>query len=429
MGFGINASGPRHSGIFDPSVKSSPKVDESGNIKKAFAIEESQSVNKNVNAPPAVDSAGKVSALKPVTKADGTPSPSPRENIARPISRADIVDELVHIQKAPTTDNIQIMSTILQFGLEASASNFETVQTLVKGRKSTNSLESSVASLSKGLAETPRSVDIIGHFLNNQLQINQQLQQLQSAMSQFQLSMNFASTFLDSGLLAGLGAAVSELDDALKKLSKDPNERMDWSELSRGGLIKDFKALYEFIGGLRQKMSQEGMTSALERFLKSSTALQGGISGFLESLTSQAIMSEQVAQQVGNDRFGYWQFPNPWMQGQAVMELLVRKDPLKKKTEYNTQKTRIIVKFETKDLGEMTVILDVLDKKLWMTVSSDRSDSRQLVTQWIGEFKDQISTHGYELVGLKTTENKIDIKQLLLPKLNLDTLSRINTEV
>ena len=91
---------------------------------------------------------------------------------------------------------------------------------------------------------------------------------------------------------------------------------MDWSELSRGGLIKDFKALYEFIGGLRQKMSQEGMTSALERFLKSSTALQGGISGFLESLTSQAIMSEQVAQQVGNDRFGYWQFPNPWMQGQ-----------------------------------------------------------------------------------------------------------------
>ncbi len=429
MGLGINASGPRHSGIFDTSVKSSPKVDEAGNIKKAFSIEESQGVNKNVNAPPAVDSAAKVSALKPVTKADGTTSTSPRETIARPISRADIVDQLVHIQKAPTTENIQIMSTILQFGLEASGPNFETVQTLVKGRKSTNSLESSVVSLSKGLAETPRSVDIIGHFLNNQLQINQQLQQLQSDMSQFQLGMNFASTFLDSGLLAGLSAAVSELDDSLKKLSKDPNDRMDWSELSRGGLIKDFKTLYEFIGGLRQKMSNEGMTSALERFLKASTNLQSGIAGFLESLTSQAIMSEQVAQQVGNDRFGYWQFPNPWMQGQAVMELLVRKDPLKKKTEYNTQKTRIIVKFETQDLGEMAVVLDILDKKIWMTVSSDRADSRQLVTKWIGEFKDQVSAHDYELVGLQTTEKRIDIKQLLLPKLNLDTLSRINTEV
>jgi len=429
MDLGISGSGPRRSGLFEPAVKASPKVDESGNIKKAFSIEESQGINKNVTAPPALDSTAKVSALKPATSADAATATTPKESIARRISRADIVDQLIHIQKAPTPEHIQIMSTILQYGLEASAQNFETVQTLVKGRKNANSLESSVVSLSKGLAETPRSVDIIGHFLNNQTLINQQLQQLQSAMSQFQLGMNFARAFLDSGIIAGLGSALTELDDTLKKLAKNPNDRMDWAQLSRGGLIKDFKALYEFIGGLRQKMAGEPRSAALDRFLGASDSLQKGIAGFLESLTSQVIMSEQASQQIGTDRYGYWQFPNPWMQGQSVMELLVRKDPLKKKTEYNNQKTRILLKFETTDLGEMVVILDVLEKKIWMTVSSDRNDSRQLVSKWIGEFKEQLSAHDYELVGLQTTEKKVDIKQLLLPKLNLDTLSRINTEV
>jgi hypothetical protein len=429
MDIGISSSGPRRSSIFDPIIKPSSKADAAASVSKPFSIEESQGINKNVTAPTPVDTAAKVSAVKSVTKTDGTSTTGPKETIARPISRADIVDQLLHLQKAPSTENIQIMSMILQYGLEASGVNFETVQTLLKGRKSTKSLEPSVVSLSKGLAETPRSVDIIGQFLTNQTQIAQQLQQLQSAMSQFQLGMNLSQSLLDSGLIAGLGSALSELDDSLKKLSKKSGTQLDWAKYNRGAVIQDFKALYEFVGGLRQKLNGTSPSGALSQFMTNSSVLQTAISGFLESLTSQVIMSEQVSQQVGSDRFGYWQFPNPWMQGQSVIELLVRKDPLKKKTEYNSQKTRIILKFETVDLGEMAVTLDVLEQKIWMSVSSNRPESLLLVRKWISQFKEQASAHNYELVGFQSSAKPVDIKQLLLPKLNLDTLSRISTEV
>jgi hypothetical protein len=427
MDLGISSNSAKRRSGFESSVTPSTKVDESGNIKKAFSVEELQGVNKNIDAPGNVDSASKISTLKPVTKTDATQT-AVRETIARPISRADIVDQLVQLHKSPTPDNVQIVSTILQYGLEASVQNFETIQTLTKGRKTANSLESSVISLSKGLAETPRSVDIIGHFLNKQIQINQQLQQLQSAMSQFQLAMNWSSKLMDSGLLAGLGAIVSELDDSLKKLNKSTGDRLDWSKTPRGELISDFKALYEFIGGLQQKLAT-GDAAALDRFMKASTQLQSGISGFLESLTSQAIMSEQSGQTVGTDRFGYWQFPNPWMANQSPIELLVRKDPLKKQSEYNTQKTRMIIKLETPDLGEVAVTLDVLDQKIWMMVHSDKPETRQTVVKWIAEFKSQLQAQNYELVSIQTSEKKVDIRQLLLPQLNLDNLSRISTEV
>ncbi|NBV41247.1 hypothetical protein EBR96_00535, partial [bacterium] len=344
MDLGISSAGARRRSIFEPTITSSPKVDEKGGVKKAFSVEELQGTNKNVTAASPVEAPTKVAPITQTTKADAPTAPSTRETIARPMSRADIVDQLVQLHKAPTPDNIQIVSTILQYGLEASVQNFDTIQTLIKGRKTANAMESSVVSLSKGLAETPRSVDIIGHFLNNQTQVAQQLQQLQMALSQFQSSLTQNTGILDTGLQIGLASVLNELDDTLKKLSKKADDRMDWSAIKRGAVIGDFKAMYEFIGGLRHQMANE---PGAARLAADMAILQEKISGFLESMTSQAIMSEHAGSMVGNDRFGYWQFPNPWMNKQSVIELLIRKDPLKKKAEINPQKTRIVLKLET----------------------------------------------------------------------------------
>ncbi|NDC82539.1 flagellar hook-length control protein FliK [bacterium] len=429
MDLGVSSS-RRSGGYFESSVKPTTKADDTSGIKKTFSIEEAQGINKNIGAPGSVETTTKVAASKPTTKNDPTSPTQPRETVSRPISRSDIVDQLVQIKHPPTSENIQIMSSILQFGLEASAQNFETVQTLLKGRKANNSLESSVVSVSKGLAEAPRSVDIIGHFLNNQLEISQQFQQLQNAMANFKLNLNWSSELFTTGLLTGLTSILGDLDESLKKFSKSSKEKANWNPASRTELINDFKSMLEFLGGLRQKIGLDhGDSPSAKRILEASQQLQHDISGFLEALTSQAIMSEQIAQTGITDRFGYWQFPNPWMNGKSSIELLIRKDPLKKKTEYNPQKTRVIIKFETQDLGEMCITLDVLDKKVWMQVNTSKTDSRMLLTQWIGEFKEQLSVQNYELAGLQTSDKPISIRNLILPKLNLDNLSRINTEV
>ncbi len=428
MDLGISGSSARRRGGFDSSpVQASPKVDDGAGVKKPFSIEEAQGINKHVGAASPVDQAAKVSQTHQ-NNAKNTVSNPPRETIARPISRTDIIDQLVKLQKAPTQHNIEMITTILQFGLEASTQNFDTIQTLMKGRKSANALESSVISLSKGLGETPRSVDIVSQFLNKQLQISQQLQQLQGSMSQFQLAMNLNSGLFNSGFLANFGAILGELDGTLKKLNKSGTNPTDLNGLSRGQLISDFKSLYEFLGGLQQKIApQPGQSVA--QFMSASSNLQSTISGFLESLTSHAIMSEQVGANLGGDRFGYWQIPNPMGIKQPPIELLIRKDPLKKKTAYNENKTRIIVKLDTPDLGELAVSLDILDKKVWMQVNAERASTRQLAVRWINDLKFQLAAKDYELIALQTSEQKLDIKQLLAPRLNLDMLSRISTEV
>ncbi len=424
MALGINSSGPRKSNIFDPVIR--PKGSETQSDVKPFALPKTQQANTASEAAPITKTAP-VSSPDTVKPAESKPIPS----TARPLDKTDIINFLVNFQKSPTQENQTILSYIIQHGLEASLENFDTVTRLLQGKNKPNAPESAVVSVLKGLADVPKSVDILGTFVANNPQIALNLDQVQGALKQLQQSLQQHQGLFDVSLFTGFIGILSTLDDNLKKLNKKAEDGdMALGELKRGELLNDVKVLTEFLGGLEEKIQRENpQDSPLSGVRQNISQLKEKLTGFLDNLTAQVILSkESGVQQLGTDKFMYLQMPNPLTEKPSNIELLIKKDP-QKNGALNPAKTRIIAKFDTPDLGELSVTLDVADKKVWYLFYTQNSETKSAVMKLSPELKEQMSALDYEVMGIQAVEKKLDIKKLVLPTLNLDKLSRINAEV
>jgi hypothetical protein len=426
MGISVNAGGARGRNMWDPSTQGVKASGASG-VEKPFSTEEAQAVNRNVAASNPVETAKPVSGIRE-TPAAPDKSQAARPDVARPMDKSDIVSQLLRIQKAPTPDNVQILTTLLQYGLEASGQNFEQTQSLLKGRNSTSLVESSVASLSKGLGTAPKSVEVLANFLKNPAAMSGQLQQVQVALRHFQQVMSWSQQLFDPGLMAGLSSILSEMDDQFK-LWTNKDDPMSLSALQRSGMIQDSKALSSFLSGLQEQLVGAGRhrTPEAKAFLENLGMLRDRLSGFTESLLAHEILSvHQSVQHVAGDKYLYFQVPNMLAQQQQPIELLLKKEGKRKSV--NPEKTKLVLKCVTPDMGEVSVVLDVDEKDLWMTVYSDRSETRENVLRWVGDLKNSFESLDYRLKRIQTVAKKLDIKRMLLPLINLNTLSRISTE-
>lgn len=427
MGISVNAGGARGRNMWDPSLQGGKAVGSSG-IEKPFSAEEAQSVNKNVSASAPVETAKPVSGVREATAAPDK-TQAPRPDIVRLMAPEDIVSQLLRIQKTPSPDNVQILTTLLQYGLEASGQNFDQAQFLLKGRNSTSLVESSVASLSKGLGTAPKSVEVLANFLKNPGAMTGQLQQAQVALRHFQQVMSWSQQLFDPGLMAGLSSILSELDDQFKLWTNKGDDPMALSQLQRSGMIQDGKALMSFLSGLQEQLVGAGRHQAPEgkAFLENLAILKERMGGFTESLLAHEILSvHQSVQHVPGDNYLYFQIPNMLSHQQQPIELLLKKAA--KSKHVNPEKTKLVLKCVTPDMGEVSVVLDVEEKDLWMTVYSDQSDTRENVLRWVGDLKDKFAALDYRLKRIQTVAKKLDIKRMLLPLINLNTLSRISTE-
>jgi hypothetical protein len=426
MGLSINTGGARGRNMWDPSAQTA-KVGGTTGIEKPFSTEEAQSTNKNVSAATSVETAKPASSVRETTPT--ADKPQARPEIARPMEKSDIVSQLLRIQKPPSPDNIQILTTLLQYGLEASGQNFEQTQALLKGRNSTALVESSVASLSKGLGTAPKSVEVLANFLKNPAAMTGQLQQAQVALRHFQQAMSWGQQLFDPGLMAGLASILTEMDDQFKRWTGRGEDRLDMTQLQRAGMIQDGKALMSFLSGLQEKLLVSGQhqTPAGKAFLENLGMLRDRLGGFTESLLAHEILSvHQGVQYVPGDNYLYFQVPNMMSPQHQPIELLFKKTS-KNKT-VNPEKTTLVLKCVTPDMGEVAVVLDVDDKNLAMTVYSDKADTRESVLRWVGELKTRFESLDYHLKRVQTLAKKLDIKRMLLPLINLNTLSRISTE-
>jgi hypothetical protein len=413
--------------MWDPSIQGGKSTGAAG-IEKPFSTEEAQSVNRAVSAASPVETAKPVSGIREATASPDKPQAA-RPDVARPMEKSDIVAQLLRIQKTPSPDNIQILTTLLQYGLEASSQNFEQTQYLLKGRNSTSLVESSVASLSKGLGTAPKSVEVLANFLKNPAAMTGQLQQVQVALRHFQQVMSWSQQLFDPGLMAGLASVLSEMDDQFKLWTNKGEQSRNLSQLQRSGMIQDGKALLSFLSGLQEKLMASGkaQTPEAKAFLENLALLKERLGGFTESLLAHEILSvNQRVQHAAGDNYLYFQVPNMLAQNQQPIELLLKKASKSKRV--NPEKTKLVLKCVTPDMGEISVVLDVEEKDLWMTVYSDRSDTRESVLRWVGDLKDRFESLDYHLKRVQTVAKKLDIKRMLLPLINLNTLSRISTE-
>lgn len=424
MGIGINAGGARGRNVWDPSIQGA-KVNNTGSIEKPFSTEEAQGINKNVAASAPVETAKPVTGVRESTATEKQAQARP--DIARPMEKSDIVAQLLRIQKAPTPDNVQILTTLLQYGLEASGQNFEQVQSLLKGRNSTPLVESSVASLSKGFGSAPKSVEVLANFLKNPTAMAGQLQQTQAALRHFQQTLSWSQQIFDPGLFAGLAAVLSDMDDQFKLWTKKEGA-IDLAQLQRSGMLQDSKALMSFLTGLQDRLLKagQGQTAEAKAVLQNATMLREHLGGFVDSLLAHEVLSvHQGIQHVPGDNFLYFQIPNPMAQQQSI-ELLIKKSGKNKGV--NPDKTKVVVRCVTPDLGEVSVVLVVEDRNLEMLVYADRAETRENALRWVGDLKSRFEALDYHLKRIQTLAKKLDIKRMLLPLINLNTLSRISTE-
>ncbi len=427
MGLGISRTGPRPN---DPGAGASRTggSDGTGGTKPAFPIEELQHADARISTAQSVSETTQTTAA-PRTKPAETPGTQP--NIARKWNVNDVADLLVNIQKAPTAENKTILSTLIKYGLEASGDNFNSIHQLIQGRAQNNAIESSVISTLKGLSTSPKSVDLISKFLNNQSLAGQSLSQVQQTLQQFTAAFEALKNSLPPAIFAGLSNIMAQLEKNLKKLTQESaNQELALTLVNQGKVVKDFHLFAGFIAGFQEKLKQSNPKIA-DRIQGEISNLQESIGQLIENLVSQSIISKSsVTSNIGFDEFSYWQIPNPMGTRKHPIEILIKKDPQSdKKRKFNPEKTKIVVKCDTEDLGELAIVVEISGQKVWYMFYTENSQTKALIAQNTKELKNKLAAQNYELQGVRTLPKKLNVKKLLLPTINLDKLSKINAEI
>lgn len=349
-----------------------------------------------------------------------------------PLTDSDIMELLFKLQQSPSQDNKQILSTLIQYGLPASEEGMNTIRTLMKGAKSGHAIESAVVSYSKGI-KNGKSVDLVSRFLSQQLGVTNSLSNLQISLSQFSSMFDVSKSLFNAGLFTGLNAVLAEMVSEIKKLNqKSDDDQFVFSVLDRGQLLKDSKTLLGFLIGLDQRVEKQSKDVAkIDAFRQSSSRLQSDLRGLIDALLGQLVLTKEgLATLINSDDFAYWQLPNPLAQTLSHVDLLIKREKKGDKFQLDEKKTRIILYFETPHLGKVSVIIDLLKNKLSYVFQTDQGRTKEYVAEMSAELKDRMETLNYDLVGLKTElkQFKTDLKDLLLPIIDLNKVNRIITE-
>lgn len=385
-------------------------------------VETSRQIQQQA-APTSTSSAAPVQQAAPPPSAAQTPP-------TRPMSMNDIVQQLMELGIPNTADNTQLASLMMQHGVELSPKSFENLYRLLKGKTDNFSMQSAVIALTKGLSESANSVGMLQTFLSQSPQLTGQITGLQQAIARFQFAFQNGQSLLSSGIQANLTEILSQFDTELKKLQRSSVDKGALSNLNRGPWIRDIRAMMQFLQGLKLNLQNSANANSpqAKELGQQMSELQEKLTGFLEHLTTQAILSKDGDKQIPTqtDKFFYWALPNPYNTTSNV-EIMVRKDK-NVKGEINPEKTRLYLKVDTPDLGEITIIIDVLDNKVWYIFNSEREETRRFIAKMNNELKERMVNIGKNLVGFQTVVRTLDLKKILIPTLSLDDVMRISTE-
>ncbi|MFA5879550.1 MAG: hypothetical protein WC860_05175 [Candidatus Margulisiibacteriota bacterium] len=404
-------------------------------VKETQASEESQQASRQVTSAKSSPS----SAAQEASKADtaqaaqaAAKEPSPPPPSTRSMTMSDVVQYLLQAKIPNTEDNKFMASLMMQHGIELSGDNFSALFKLSKGDKNANTLEAAVINLTKGI-DTSKGVDILGGFLKDNPQLQTQIVTANQALADLQRALSSTQKLLDPGLMSGLISLLSNMDEEFKKLLKAAQEgKSTIPELKRGALVKDMNLLSQLLNGVEQKLAENNQLNTPEgkELQQKLLNLKSGINSLSENLIAQIILSEDSNRNVSslNDKFLYWQLPNPFDKNNQI-ELAIRKDGSKENGAVNLSKTRILLKVDTPALGEITIIIDVLDQKIWYIFNTESDEVNGFIKKMHSDLLKQMEALNYRVSGFQAIKKKIDIKKIIVPTLSLDNLVRISTEV
>ena len=331
---------------------------------------------------------------------------------SRPMGSDDIVAQLAKIGQPITGASQHLASQMTQYGVPLSAENFQAVLRQLKGQSGQATVEAAVVSLLKGFTGLGRSVDILAPFFSGDLSLNQQ--QLVTALANFQSALSSGGSVFESGFLSQLSGIISQLQDDLKKYREN-------TQADTQGLTRSLLSLSQLLNGLEQQWLSKSGDKA-NAFYNRLLNLKKSSYDFIDRQLAPAILSSHEDSHAG-DQFFYWVIPNALSPDQKI-DVLIRKE----NGEINPKKTRIIVKLETPELGEVSIIIDTIDGLVWYTINADLAATKAALLAQRDALAERLSALNFTLRDMRFSDKPVDIKALLLPQSNLDDVIRIEVE-
>ncbi len=196
-------------------------------------------------------------------------------------------------------------------------------------------------------------------------------------------------------------------------------------------LLQDLTAFKSLIAGIRQQIEKTGNPEEKQRLIATLKALESQMSDVIDNVVGQSILSKLSKNYDPKlpDKYFYWMIPNPFSERSKNIEILVKRDPTKKKAPVNPDKTQIILKVETESMGDIAVIVEITGKDVWYLFNTPNEDARRYIAANSAMLRSQMSNLEFQVKGFQSQVKKIEINKILSPTLDLDHMKRVRTEV
>lgn len=380
--------------------------------------------------------AKETSVTEAIAQKAQTAQAASQPTVARALSKTDISTQLVQLGLSASKENVAVANNMLQHGLELSTDNFNNLFKMMKG-KGAGSLtqKSAMIALTKGLEDQPGAVKSLETFFGKNPQISKQMQTMQTALASFRSAIFGGKNLLSPQLSSQLIQLVANMDDKFKKLlNGDTSKESITEQMMRDGSVKDLGAFKSLLMGIAKKLNNvknPNMAKEAKQLGKSFLGMARHTDEMLQNLTAQSILSKPGARQdvAMPDKFAYWQIPNALAETASSIEILIKRDESKKNKEINPNKTQIIIKIETEELGEITIIIEIEDKKIWYVFNNDSEAVRSFINQNSVVLKERMGSLNWDVKGIQAVSRKVDLKKFLVPTINVDRLKRVSAEV
>ncbi|OGI12344.1 MAG: hypothetical protein A2Y40_03480 [Candidatus Margulisbacteria bacterium GWF2_35_9] len=244
------------------------------------------------------------------------------------------------------------------------------------------------------------------------------------------MARNGALSNEDKSMLQGIlskegGLSQDELM-ALQSLNEKASNGLNLSK----GMLQDLNALKSFIRGIMHQIQNTQDPVEKERLLGVLKNLESKIDQVMNNLSGQAILSAMSKRSDNSlpDKYFYWMIPNPFTDEAKNIEILIKRDINKKGAPVNPERTQLILKIETEELGEIAVIVEITGKDIWYLFNTDSDDSRKYIAANSAMLREQMSVLDYKVQGFNTQIKKIEINKILSPTVDLDRMKRVSAE-
>ena len=196
-------------------------------------------------------------------------------------------------------------------------------------------------------------------------------------------------------------------------------------------LLQDLTAFKSLIAGIRQQIDKTGNPEEKQKLLATLKALEAQMSEVVDNIVGQSILSKLSKNYDPKlpDKYFYWMIPNPFSERAKNIEILVKRDPTKKKAPVNPDKTQIILKVETESMGDIAVIVEITGKDVWYLFNTPNEDARRYIAANSAMLRSQMANLEFKVKGFQSQVKKIEINKILSPTLDLDHMKRVRTEV